>query len=104
MPAATVPRVGHQLPARVARDQTAFVGGILLSNIVSTEETLAATAQHSPPRFLKFYQKLLLKNVLRCLCAVLVDEELLVTATGAQRVGGLDAHINVGLAVTASQQ
>ena len=58
VPVSTVPGVGHQLPARVARDQTAFVGGILLSNIVSTEETLAATAQHSPPRFLKFHQKL----------------------------------------------
>ena len=44
------------------------------------------------------------KNVLFCLSAVIVDEELLVTAAGPQRVGGLVAHIMVGLGMAASQQ
>ena len=41
---------------------------------------------------------------MRCLRAVIVDEELLVTAAGPQRVGGLVAHVKVGLAMAASQQ
>ena len=52
VPVTTVPGVGHQLPAFIAGDQTAIVGSILLMNIVSTEETLATTALHSPPLFI----------------------------------------------------
>ena len=43
-------------------------------------------------------------NALICLSAIIVDEELLVTAAGPQRVGGLVAHVEVCLGMTASQE
>ena len=58
VPVASVPGVGHQLPALIALDQTPIVGGILCSHIVSTEETLPNTAQHSPQHLL-LYRNLL---------------------------------------------
>ena len=74
---AVIPRVGHQVPALVADNQTAISPLVLLVDVVSAEKALAA---------------------------VLVDEELLVTGAGAQGVGCLVAHVVVGLTETGNNQ
>ena len=76
-PVAAIPGVGHQVPARVAHDQTSISPLVLLVDVVSTEKALAA---------------------------VLVDEELLVTGAGAQGVGCLVAHVVVSLAKTGNNK
>ena len=76
-PVAVIPGVGHQVPARVTDDQTAIITLVLLMDVVSTQEALAA---------------------------VLVDEELLVTGAGAQGVGSLVAHVVVSLAGTGNNK
>ena len=43
-------------------------------------------------------------NALICLSAIIVDEELLVTAARPQRVGGLVAHVEVRLGMAASEE
>ena len=72
-PVSVIPGVGHQVPARVADDQTSSSPLVLLVDVVSTEKALTA---------------------------VLVDEELLVTGAGAQGVGCLVAHVVVRLTET----
>ena len=76
-PLPVIPGVGHQLPARVTDDQTAVIPLVLLMDVVTAEKALAA---------------------------VLVDEELLVAGAYPQGVGGLVAHVVVGLAVTGNNK